>query len=680
MIGRAVLSELVMAWARDIQTGEPRYILELDADHRGAQCGCECPSCGLALTGVNVARNQFLKRPHFRHPDGAPKDGCAVLAARSAALRLFSEEGLFELPRRRMSAAVAGLTGELHQAWVEVQAEKVRIRDINFQDRAFALLTLQDGRQLRVQLTGTLDQAGQPLDDGSSSHLPIIFLDINDSSIAGMEPEEIRRRLQLLPDSLCWRSHWQDAALLEQAAQAARCLAEENLDWWSDADSELPFEVPPELRRETLLHLTVKRILQEAGELWVPELRVSEVMSAPGCAVLRKEWCAPERGLLIKDVRLEQRSGRIIPDVVCEAWDDDGPLWNPFFIEVTVTNTIGEDRQQKIMRQGVVTLEIDLSLTGGRVNRQQLQQLVVSELSAKRWLYYPGLDARREQLRGELAAELSQAVKVHKEAEVRRQSQQQRRAVLLAVPTSQVRAEYLTAVEQMFVYEAQGQARAPDKDPEPRKRLDEAIEAMILHGYPQANHPALIGRHGLLAGLLSIQHDRSIGYRQETFAGVLQTIRRAHNKPCYWSVYFIAMRAYKPALDGEQHAWLEQWVDEVRTGIRNDEPAYLRPSTFDATLSHLFPEMAQGLAKHGGKLSQAGRRSDASDGGSHGIDNGVFLQMDRFYRSQLHDELDQATSRLEAAFWLKGAALEAWKRAHPEAAKLWESTLKNRLS
>ena len=112
MIGRAVLSELVMAWARDIQTGEPRYILELDTDHRGAQCGCECPSCGLALTGVNVARNQFRKRPHFRHPDGAPKDGCAVLAARSAALRLFSEEGLFELPRRRMSAAVAGFRAQ----------------------------------------------------------------------------------------------------------------------------------------------------------------------------------------------------------------------------------------------------------------------------------------------------------------------------------------------------------------------------------------------------------------------------------------------------------------------------------------------------------------------------------------------------------------------------------------
>ena len=672
------MSELVMAWARDIKTGEPRYILELDADHRGAQCGCECPSCGLPLQGINVARSQFRKRPHFRHPNGAPKNDCAVLSARLAAFRLFSEEGLFELPRRRMSGSVAGLTGELHEAWVEAPAEKVRIRDIDFQDRIFALLTLDDGRQLRVQLTGTLAQADYALND-ESAHLPIIFLDINDAGIAGMGPEEIRRRLRLLPNALCWGSHWSDAALLAQATEAARCMADENLDWWPD-DIELPRDVLPELRRETLLHLAVKRILEEAGELWVPGLRLSEVMRGPGGSVLRKEWCAPERYLLIKNARLEQRSGRIIPDVTCEAWDDDGLLWDPFFIEVTVTNTIGEDRQKRISSQRIVTLEIDLSLIGGRVNRQELEQLVISQVRAKRWLYYPGLDVHRQQLRTELAAELAQAVKLHEEAEKLRRAKQQRRIGLEAMPTGQVRAEYLAAAEQVFFHETQGQALATDSDPEPRRRLSQAIEAMILHGYPQADEPMLIGRYGLLAGLLSIQHGRSIGYRQETVAGVLDAIRQAHSRRSYWTVYLIAVRTYKPVLSVEQQGWVEQWAEEVRTGIRNSDPAYLRPSTFDTTLAHLFPEMALGLAKPGGKMSQPSKRLGASGLGSRGHDNGAFSQLDRQHRSQLHDELDQATARLEAAFWLKGAALEAWKCAHPEAARLWESTLKNRLS
>ena len=667
-----------MAWARDIKTGEPRYILELDADHRGAQCGCECPSCGLPLQGINVARSQFRKRPHFRHPNGAPKNDCAVLSARLAAFRLFSEEGLFELPRRRMSGSVAGLTGELHQAWVEAPAEKVRIRDIDFQDRAFALLTLDDGRQLRVQLTGTLAQANHALDD-KSAHLPIIFLDINDAGIAGMGPEEIRRRLRLLPNALCWGSHWSDAALLAQATEAARCMADVKLDWWPD-DIELPLDVPPELRRETLLHLAVKHILEEAGELWVPGLRLSEVMRGPGGSILGKEWCAPERYVLIKNARLEQRSGRIIPDVACQAWDDDGLLWDPFFIEVTVTNTIGEDRQKRIKSQGVVTLEIDLSLTGGRVTRQQLQQLVVSEVRAKRWLFYPGLDVHRQQLRTELATELAQAVKLYEEAETLRRAKQQRRAGLEAIPTGQVRAEYLAAAEQVFVHEVQGQALATDSDPAPRRRLSQAIEAMILHGYPQADEPMLIGRHGLLAGLLSIQHGRSIGYRQETVASVLDVIRQAHSRRNYWTVYLIAVRTYKPVLSVEQQGWVEQWAEEVRTGIRNSDPAYLRPSTFDTTLAHLFPEMALGLAKPGGKMIQSSKLSGASGLGSRGHDNKAFSQLDRQQRSQLHDELDQATARLEAAFWLEGPALEAWKRAHPEAARLWESTLKNRLS
>jgi len=68
---RSALSDLVIAWARDIETGEPRYILELGADRRGAKCHCACVSCGLPLIAVNAAKEAFVRRPHFRHPEGA---------------------------------------------------------------------------------------------------------------------------------------------------------------------------------------------------------------------------------------------------------------------------------------------------------------------------------------------------------------------------------------------------------------------------------------------------------------------------------------------------------------------------------------------------------------------------------------------------------------------------------
>lgn len=36
---RAAQSKLVIAWAQDIETGQPKYILELTAEQRGAMCG-----------------------------------------------------------------------------------------------------------------------------------------------------------------------------------------------------------------------------------------------------------------------------------------------------------------------------------------------------------------------------------------------------------------------------------------------------------------------------------------------------------------------------------------------------------------------------------------------------------------------------------------------------------------
>ena len=44
---RAVSNELVIAWALDKVTREPRYILELSEQERGAKCNCICASCEL---------------------------------------------------------------------------------------------------------------------------------------------------------------------------------------------------------------------------------------------------------------------------------------------------------------------------------------------------------------------------------------------------------------------------------------------------------------------------------------------------------------------------------------------------------------------------------------------------------------------------------------------------------
>jgi hypothetical protein len=81
-----------MAWAVDQDTGQPRYILQLDAAHRGGKSNCKCPSCDLPLVAVNAAKTVFLKRPHFRHPEGAAREHCVIVAARKALAEMFGKQ------------------------------------------------------------------------------------------------------------------------------------------------------------------------------------------------------------------------------------------------------------------------------------------------------------------------------------------------------------------------------------------------------------------------------------------------------------------------------------------------------------------------------------------------------------------------------------------------------------
>jgi len=141
------LAELVMAWAKDARTGEPRYVFELGEAQRGAHCGCVCYSCGLPLTAVNAAKAEWRIRPHFRHPDGAERDACLVLTARATALELLRTQDSLLLPARRLGATVIGASGKPYEAWVIRPAERVRIRSFKPQDLVSAVLTLDDGRE-----------------------------------------------------------------------------------------------------------------------------------------------------------------------------------------------------------------------------------------------------------------------------------------------------------------------------------------------------------------------------------------------------------------------------------------------------------------------------------------------------------------------------------------------------
>ncbi|MFP3558687.1 hypothetical protein SB861_49720 [Paraburkholderia sp. SIMBA_049] len=408
---RARAADTVMAWARDRETGEARYILEIDGDHRGGLCNCECVDCGAPLIAVNAARSSFIRRPHFRHSEAVERRSCIYTAARMAMIISLVADGFLDLPARQRPARVTGLSGCVHEAWAEVPAERVQIDAWSFVDSAEAMLTLEDGRELRVLLVGTSnasvtdDDAERP--PGMRVGEASIQIIVDDPAIAGMSPDELRNRTTLAMKQAHWCGHWDDRKLAASALEQGRAAAVDALDWPPGAEA-LPEGFDRPAARETLLHRTAKEILAREKRLIVPAVilpeRGGQTVGQTPASVGRTA-----RMLNLATVALEQAIGRIRPDVC--ATTEPAPGWpaETLHIEITVTHKLDAGRLDRIWAAGFATLEIDLSRLGGKVTRAEFERLIVDELAGKSWVHHPAIDEERRKIQAARAREAEAA-------------------------------------------------------------------------------------------------------------------------------------------------------------------------------------------------------------------------------------------------------------------------------
>lgn len=389
--GQPDASAVPLKWAHDATTGEPRYIHDQEILSRA--CLCSCPACGLPLTPVLAGQPLRIKpTAHFRHPAGSQKDDCSLVAARLAATRHLLELGFIELPRRRMSRTAQGFSGEGYEVWVEEPSERVTVVGAKLRDHATAMLTLDDGRQLQVDLTGLRTNGNG---DGREA---VVTMSLSDPEIASLGPDEIRARLRILP-AIGWCSHWGDGHLAARGDAAARSAARCALDAWDDAEeADFRAHLSPGmdaataqgLRRETLLHREVKAIVEQAAMIATPGLEVKVARDPPeefagewADNIIRKTWFTAPRHLEIDEVRLERRLGRIVPDVIAtlggrqiytqggtlttvsgdfeeDAEDTYAMAWpQTMLIEVTVTHHIDDEKLRRIRELDLPTLEIE---------------------------------------------------------------------------------------------------------------------------------------------------------------------------------------------------------------------------------------------------------------------------------------------------------------------------------
>lgn len=644
-------NDLVMAWAIDSETRKPVYIFELDAAHRGSKCDCLCVSCEMPLTAVNVAKLDYIQRPHFKHPKGAQRDSCLVLAARFAIAQQLLEQGFVELPQRKVSSRFVGLSGKEYHAWEIRRPERVRVVDTRFDDKATAVLTLDDGRKIVVTLTGGLAEQTSSEDPLVAS----ISIDTGgDISIAGMSPEDLKSRMTLLWAGACWNSHWEDSALMENARNGATSQAINELDWLED-DGTIPGigNLTKAQKSETLLHLEVKRILEREKRIHLPELVARVKREVPSSQEYVRETTWPAAHVMLQDVLLEKRLDRVIPDVIAKVVDSENEGQTYLLsIEVTVTNAIDEERMRRIRSTNLATLEIDLRRFGGIVPRAELNDLVIEELAAKQWLYHPKVALEETKLRADLDAELLTV----KERSLIRENY---RNTSVEEWASRYEEAFVEIQALMEVWYKSDQETVQENPSAPLNQelqiwqniLDDSTFALTEYGFPQSNLKGNGRLHSILKRLFSIKLNAVVGYAFNSCWQVINTCRMDSDGSKSWhTLYLIAIHQYNPQVTSQQQEKIQKWRQQVLDSINSGSEDYLRSTKYDAFLALLFPEMKAALAKPKGKK---------------------VIETKPRYEQYVKSYGSADTTE---GGWLKGKALEDWKRKYPEAARNWFGT------
>ncbi len=653
--GVALLGGLTIAWALDARSLAPWHILELGPERSGARSGCLCPACGERMIAVNNAKEDFKRRPHFRHMIGDGHRDCAIVAARAAVLRTMQQQGWIDLPARTVPGNFVGIDGITYSAFAHRPAQQLHVRNLDFVDHTRAVLVLEDGRHIDVVLTGTPD-----IDGTNGAINAMITIDVGDASLAEMSPQELRARLKIT-GSVCWQKHWDDDNLAKEADVLAFEMAAEHLAV-VPGELQLPDDMPAELKTETVLHYAVKLILQEAGEIRLPgKTLLASVMGHQD--LIERRWSLQPELVQLKDIQLESWLGGVRPDLTCSTWRVDGSLaYGTLCIEVTVTNPVDARRVARIQSLGLAALEIDLRRLSGRLTKTQLRQLVVHNISMKAWLHHPDSNVQQARLQAEVDAERAAEATVAVEGERNWHSQAR------GDSSDVINLEPVVA---FFEHLSEHRGRYFGNDPrwitaeKLRARATEHIRQLEIRGMSGTDIVMMLHRASVLANLLAMKLERPLSEASATGFELIRKLLSGPNRLHHgWGpVYLGAALVFKLSMSEEDR----KAFDDLRNTVRHDlllEPSnYVREERYDQFLGALLPEIKDVLTKSTqGHYKSMRRRSPRRR---------ELAPSERMSESSsLYPGLIPAWMRNSAGedLFLKGEALAEWIRAYPERA------------
>lgn len=580
-----------MAWAVRSETGSIVHVSMLGKAQKGLLCGCVCPSCKGTLQAVNVDKDAtHFAKPNtrgqfFRHASGQQTHGCAIIAARMAALQLLYAHDLIILPAPTRRVAVRGASGHQYVGLAHGERLQAKVRYRVWVDEQTARLTLDDGHVIQIQLSSVREFNSEGVHG-------VIEIRIDDPEVSSWTPQQILERATLDGETSCWIRHWDDQALSDTARRDAEEQAADNSDLIPSELAHLVGQATSMLS-ESVLHWAVKEILAQAQSVRTPS-HVEQITSTYPSHISLKgkplHWTSET--LQLSQATLEQRVGNVIPDIRCQAHDSSGNAFD-LFVEVVVTNPVSEQKLVKIREIGSACLEIDLRKLriSGRVKREKLRQEVLYETDLKTWLHHPLIYASRQLALQSLNVDVQRQEELFQKRAARNEGLQSMRSADLL-------QEFALTLRWQW----------SDSNPEPDAwTAEELTTSLITRGFSGLSHQTLLSKHGLLWHLETIRSNKSSRGRitdmnpAELFSMAMRDISISP----YITLLVRAIQRYRPPMSTQQRKFLEQSFAVIRTSIDRGEHTYARPNTYDSLVSAIYPELAADIADVVGTIRHA---------------------------------------------------------------------------
>lgn len=127
---------------------------------------------------------------------------------------------------------------------------------------------------------------------------------------------------------------------------------------------------------ETSIHMLAKEILSEEVILEGPEIVIGP-----------KDMVLPNMPIRYDRVEIEKKIDNIIADIV--VYKEDKPL----ILEIFVTHKIDDEKENKLQKLGISTMEIDLSSIDREIDKEELREILLKDKDKKRWVINRPLEA-----------------------------------------------------------------------------------------------------------------------------------------------------------------------------------------------------------------------------------------------------------------------------------------------